>query len=59
MAARDRRYKSGRRGGGGGERDAEESEDGSGRDVSRDAGTETDDAQVGELSFVATRRSKQ
>ena len=46
MAARDRRYKSGRRGGGGGERDAEESEDGSGSDGYWDDRTETGDAKV-------------
>ena len=45
--ARERRWKSGRRGGGGGDRDAEESEDGAGSDDSRDAGAETGDAQVG------------
>ena len=44
--ARERRWKSGRRGGGGGDKDAEESEDWAGRDGSRDAGTETGDAQV-------------
>ena len=46
-AARERRWKSGRHGGGGIDRDAEESEDGAGIDRSRDAGTETGDSQVG------------
>ena len=45
--ARERRWKSGRRGGGGGDRDAEESEDKVGSDRYRDAGMETGDAQVG------------
>ena len=36
------------RGGGGGDRDAAESEDGAEINGSRDAGTETGDAQVGE-----------
>ena len=56
VAARERRRKSGSHGRGGGDRDAEESED---REVSngyRDAGTDTGDAQVGELSCVAARR---
>ena len=45
----ERRWKSGRRGGsGGGTRDSEESEYGAGSDGFRYAGTETDDAQVGE-----------
>ena len=56
-ATRERRWKSGRRGrGGGGERESEESEEGTGRDGSRDDGTETGDAKVGELYCVAARR---
>ena len=51
--AMDRCWESGRRGRGGGYRDAEESEYGSRSDGYRDAGTETGDAQVGELSCVA------
>ena len=47
-AARERRWKSGRRGGGGGDMDTEESEDGAGSDGSRDAGTETGDVHMGE-----------
>ena len=47
-AAREKRWESGRRGGGGGDRDADVSEDGAGSDGSRDAGTETSDAHVGE-----------
>ena len=47
MAARYRRWKSGRRGGGRKDRDTEDSEYGTGSDVSRYAGTETGDAQVG------------
>ena len=47
-AARKRRWKYGRRGGGRGDRDAEESEEGAGRDRSRDDRKETGDAQVGE-----------
>ena len=46
-AARERCWKSGRRGRGVGDRDAEESEDGSGSDGYQDAGKETGDAQVG------------
>ena len=45
--ARERRWKSGRRGGGGGDMDAEESENGSGRYGYRDSGTDTVDAQMG------------
>ena len=45
-AARERRWKSGRRGEGRGYRDAEESEDGAGRDGSQDSDTETGYAQV-------------
>ena len=48
VAARERCWKPVRRGGGGGDRDAEESEYGSRINGSRDAGTETGDAQVGE-----------
>ena len=48
VATKERRWKSGRRGGGGGDRDLEKSEDGSGSDGSQDAGTETGDSQVGE-----------
>ena len=44
--ARERRWKSERRGWDGGDRDAEESEDGARRYWSRNAGTETGDAQV-------------
>ena len=55
-AARERRWKSGRLGGGGLDRYVEESEDGAGRNWSRDAGTETGDTQVGERSCVAARR---
>ena len=52
-AERERRWKSGRCGkSGGGDRDTEESEYGAGSDGSRDAGTETGDTQVGELSCV-------
>ena len=47
-AARERRWKSGRRGGRGGDRDTEESEDGAGRYGSRDSGIEKGGAQVGE-----------
>ena len=46
-AARERRWKSGRCGGGRGDRDVEESEDGAGRNGYRGAGTDTGDAQVG------------
>ena len=46
--ARDRRWKSVRSGRGGGDRDVEESEYGSGRNGSWDARTDTSDAQVGE-----------
>ena len=46
-AARDRRWKSGRRGGGEGNRNTSESEDGAGRNGSWDAGTETGDTKVG------------
>ena len=46
--AREQRWKSDRCGGGRGNREAEESEDGAGRDGSRDAGTDTGDSQVGE-----------
>ena len=46
-AERERRWKSGRRGGDGGDRYAAESEEGVGRYGSRDDGTETCDAQVG------------
>ena len=46
---RERRWKSGRCGeGGGGDRDAEKSENGAGRNGSRGAGKETGNAQVGE-----------
>ena len=46
--SRERRWKTGRRGGGGGgDTDAEESEDGSGRDGYWDYDTETGDAWVG------------
>ena len=55
-AARERRWKSGRLGGGGLDRYVEESEDGAGSNWSRDAGTETGDTQVGERSCVAARR---
>ena len=46
--AKERHWKYGRRGRGGEDMDSEESEYGSGSDGSRDAGTETGDAQVGE-----------
>ena len=46
-AARGLHWESGRRGEGGRDRGAEESEDGTGSDGSRDDGTETGDAQVG------------
>ena len=46
--SRERRWKSGRRGGGGGDRYAEESEYWAGSYGSQDAGMETGDAQVGE-----------
>ena len=46
--ARERRGKSVRYGGGGGDRDAEESKDGAGSDGSQDAGMETGDNYVGE-----------
>ena len=47
-ASRERCWKSGRRGeSGGGDRDAEESDNGSGRDGSWYAGMETGDYQVG------------
>ena len=56
-AARERRCKSSRHGrGGGGDIDTEESEVGAESNGSQDAGMETDDAQVGELSCVAARR---
>ena len=48
MTARERHCKYGRRGkGGGGDRDADGSDDGAGRDGSWYAGMETGDAQVG------------
>ena len=47
-AARERHWKSGRRGGGGGYKGAEESEYGAGSDGYRDAGTDTGETQVGE-----------
>ena len=47
-AAREWRWKSGTRGGDGGDRDTEESEYGAGNDGSRYAGTETGDVQVRE-----------
>ena len=47
-AARERRRKSGRRGVGGGDMGADESEDGAGSDGSWGAGTETGDAQMSE-----------
>ena len=46
-AARERRWKSGRRDGGRGDRDVEESVDGAGRNGSRDAGAKTGEFQVG------------
>ena len=55
-AARDRRWKSSRHGGGRGDRNAAEPEDGAGRNGSWDAGTEIDDDQVGEWSCVVARR---
>ena len=48
VAEREWCWKSVRCGRGGGDRDAEESEDGSGSDGSRDAGKETGGAQAGE-----------
>ena len=48
VAARERRWKSGRSGGGGGDRDTDESWDGEGGDGYWDDGKETGDAQVGE-----------
>ena len=49
VAAREQRWKSGSSGkSGGGDRDAEDSEDGAGRDGSWYTGTETGDAHVGE-----------
>ena len=56
VAAMERRWKSGRRGGGGQYRDEEESEHGARSNGSQDDGTETGDAQVGERSCVAARR---
>ena len=50
------KHKSRRRGRGGGERDAEDPEDRSGSDGSRDAGTKTGDAQVVKLSCVYALR---
>ena len=47
-AARDRRWKYVRRGGGIGDRDAAESEDSTGSNGSRDSGTESGDTHVGE-----------
>ena len=47
-SARERCRKSGRHGRGGGDRDAEESEDREVSDGYQDAGTDTGDAQVGE-----------
>ena len=47
-AARERRWKSGRRGGGRGDRGADESDNGAGSDESWDSGKETADAQVDE-----------
>ena len=47
-AARERRWKSGRRGGGGGDRVVAELESNAGIDGDRYDGTETGDAQVGE-----------
>ena len=56
-AARERRWKSGRRGDiGGWERDVEESEYGAGSNESWYAGKETGDAAVGEWSCVEARR---
>ena len=55
-AEMEQRWKSGRRGGGGGNRDADDSDDGAGSDGSRDAGTQTGDTHVGELSCVDARR---
>ena len=46
-AARERCWKSGKRGGVGGDRDAEELEDEAGIDGYWDSGMETGDAQVG------------
>ena len=56
-AARERRWKSGRRGRGGGDNDAEESEDVTESDGSRDAGMETGDAQVEKLSCVDAQQN--
>ena len=56
MEARGRRWKYGRRGGDGGDREAEESEYGVGSDEYWDDGIETGDAQVGELSCVDAQR---
>ena len=55
-AARERRWRYVRRGGGGGDRDAYESEYGAGSDGYWYAGTETGDSQVGKLSCVDARR---
>ena len=55
-SAMEQRWKSGRFGGRGQYREAEESEDEAGNNGSWDAGTETGEAQVGEGSFVAARR---
>ena len=56
-AARERRWKYDRHGGGrGGDRDVEDSVDGAGRDGSQDSGTDTGDGHVGELSCVPALR---
>ena len=47
VAARERRWKSGRCGGGGGDREVADPGSDSGRDGTQDAGTETGDSQVG------------
>ena len=55
-AARERSWKSSRRDRGGGYREVADLEDDAGINESRDAGTETGDAQGGECSFVETLR---
>ena len=55
---RERRWKSSRHGRGGGDRDAEKSEDNAGKYWSWDDGTETSDAQVSKLFFVVALQHK-
>ena len=58
VAAKALRWKSVRRGNGGGGREVAESDSDAGSDVPRYAGTETGDAQVGKLSCVETQWRK-